>query len=173
MGIAEDLLRQADHLATYEGLNPSQASLRRAVSTAYYALFHLLVEAAAVRWSGSPEAQTGMQRGFQHGAMKSVSQQFVNQSWRDWHGIQQSVPVAIREIASAFIDLQDERHAADYDNHEQWRTLDVKEVLDLARSAFQRWHSISTVRWRATIFLRCCSANSAREKLTRRRPVRE
>src|SRR5580700_4531314 len=80
MGIAEDLLRQADHLATYEGPNPCQASLRRAVSTAYYALFHLLVEAAALRWNGSPEAQTGMQRGFQHGAMSKISSQFQKQS---------------------------------------------------------------------------------------------
>jgi hypothetical protein len=88
MGIAEDLLRQADHLATYEGLNPSQASLRRAVSTAYYAVFHLLAEAAARRWSGAPEAQTGVERGFQHGAMKSISKQFAKQTWQDWHGIQ-------------------------------------------------------------------------------------
>jgi hypothetical protein len=64
MGLAQDLLQQANHLASYEGANPSQASLRRAVSTAYYALFHLLIEDAAKRWSGSPEAQTGMERGF-------------------------------------------------------------------------------------------------------------
>jgi hypothetical protein len=35
MGLAQDLLQQAGHLATYEGRNPSQASLGRAVSTAY------------------------------------------------------------------------------------------------------------------------------------------
>jgi uncharacterized protein (UPF0332 family) len=144
MGIAEDLLTQADHLAAYEGLNPSQASLRRAVSTAYYALFHLLVEAAALRWSGSPEAQTGMQRGFQHGAMKSVSKQFTNESWLDWHGIRQSVPLAIRQVASAFVDLQQDRHTADYDNHEPWTAMDVREILETARSAFRQWQSIST-----------------------------
>jgi len=33
VGIAGDLLRQAEHLAAYEGPNPSQASLRRSVST--------------------------------------------------------------------------------------------------------------------------------------------
>jgi hypothetical protein len=144
MGIAEDLLLQADHLATYEGLNPSQASLRRAVSTAYYSLFHLLVEAAALRWSGSAEAQTGMQRGFQHGAMKSISAQFAKETWRDWHGNQQPIPTAIRKVASAFVDLQDERHAADYDNHEIWTALDVQKILGVARSAFRDWHSVST-----------------------------
>ena len=66
MGLAHDLLQLADHLATYEGVNPGQASLRRAVSTAYYALFHLLVQDAAMRWTGSSEAQTGIERGWLH-----------------------------------------------------------------------------------------------------------
>jgi uncharacterized protein (UPF0332 family) len=144
MGVAEDLLQQANHLATYEGPNPSQASLRRAVSTAYYALFHLLAEAAALRWNGSPEARTGMQRGFQHGPMWNISKQFRKQSWQDWHGNQQPVPLAIQRIAGAFVRLQEERHTADYDNHEQWSLTDVQATLDLARSAFQDWHSIRT-----------------------------
>lgn len=71
MGVAHDLLQQADYLAGYEGTNPSQTSLRRAVSTAYYALFHLLIEDAASRWSGPPESRTGLERGFQHGSMKN------------------------------------------------------------------------------------------------------
>jgi uncharacterized protein (UPF0332 family) len=144
MGLAEDLLQQADHLATYEGLNPSQASLRRAVSTAYYALYHLLVEEAAQRWSGSSEARTGMERGFQHGPMKTVSNQFRKQAWQDWHGNQQSIPLAIQKIADAFVYLQEERHTADYDNHEQWTGTDVQEVLNTTREAFQHWYSIRT-----------------------------
>jgi uncharacterized protein (UPF0332 family) len=36
-----DLLQQAYDLASKEETDPKQASLRRAVSTAYYALFHL------------------------------------------------------------------------------------------------------------------------------------
>lgn len=42
MGLPEDLLEQAGHLARRERKRPRQASLRRAVSAAYYALFHLL-----------------------------------------------------------------------------------------------------------------------------------
>jgi hypothetical protein len=48
MGIAKDLLRQA------EGLNPSQASLRRAVSTAYYAASNSLY----LRPSGKLQARS-------------------------------------------------------------------------------------------------------------------
>ena len=144
MGLAQDLLQQAEHLATYEGVSPSQASLRRAVSTAYYALFHLLIEDAALRWSGSSEAQTGMERGFQHGSMKNTSIKFGKRNWRDWHGNERAIPVVIRNIANAFVDLQEERHTADYDNHEQWTVTEVEATLNTARSAFQQWDSIRT-----------------------------
>jgi hypothetical protein len=144
MGIAQDLLQQADHLASYEGANPSQASLRRAVSTAYYALFHLLTEEAALRWSGSSEARTGMERAFQHGPMKNTSLQFGQQTWKDWHGNKRAIPLAIQRIAGAFVDLQDERQAADYDNHEHWTVTDVEGILKIANLAFQHWASIRT-----------------------------
>jgi hypothetical protein len=41
MAIAEDLLTLADRLAHPARDEPEQASFRRAISTAYYALFHL------------------------------------------------------------------------------------------------------------------------------------
>ena len=46
MSLHGDLLDQASRLAVQEPRRPRQASLRRAVSAAYYALFHLLVDAA-------------------------------------------------------------------------------------------------------------------------------
>ena len=144
MGLAHDLLQQADHLATYEGVNPSQASLRRAVTTPYYALFHLLVQDAAMRGTGSSEAQTGIERGFQHGSMKNTSVQFRKQIWQDWQGNQLPVPLAIQKVAGAFVDLQEERHTADYDNHDQWTVTEVQAALNTARSAFQQWQSIRT-----------------------------
>ena len=50
MAFADDLLEQAYHLANRESGDPKQASLRRAVSTAYYALFHLLIDEAVGNW---------------------------------------------------------------------------------------------------------------------------
>lgn len=40
----DDLLRQAERLAKLDPKRPRQANLRRAVSSAYYALFHFLVD---------------------------------------------------------------------------------------------------------------------------------
>lgn len=137
MGLAHDLLQLADDLLTYQGGNPSQASLRRSVSTAYYALFHLLVEDAAQRWQGSPEACTGLQRAFDRGPMKNTSMQLRAATWQDWHANQQVVPRPLQAVAKAFVDLQEERHTADYDNNEQWSVTEVQALLNTARFAFQ------------------------------------
>lgn len=40
--IADGLLEQAEHLLDVDPRKPKQASLRRAMSAAYYSLFHLL-----------------------------------------------------------------------------------------------------------------------------------
>ncbi len=45
-----DLLQQAKRLAHLEPKKPKQASLRRAVSTAYYSFFHFLITEAVANW---------------------------------------------------------------------------------------------------------------------------
>ena len=54
------------------------------------------------------------------------------------------MPLALRKVAGAFVDLQDERHTADYDNHEQWSVSEAQAMLEIAHSAFQEWQSICT-----------------------------
>ena len=144
MGLAQELLQIAVHLATFESAHPTQAALRRAVSTAYYALFHLLIEDAAQRWQGSPEAFTGLERGFQHGTMKNTSIQFRGAAWIDWRGNRQMVPPALRNVADSFVNLQEKRHTADYDNHKQWLATEAQEILKITQSAFDDWLSIRT-----------------------------
>jgi hypothetical protein len=71
MSFADDLLKQAYHLARKERKNPKQASLRRAVSTAYYALFHLLIDEAVGNWSVARQRSL-LARTFDHGPMRRV-----------------------------------------------------------------------------------------------------
>ena len=57
MSLHADLLRQARQLALKEPRRPSQASLRRAISASYYALFHLLIDEVTRRmFSGRDRA---------------------------------------------------------------------------------------------------------------------
>jgi uncharacterized protein (UPF0332 family) len=74
------LLEQATHLATRETKKPKQASLRRAVSAAYYAIFHLLVADGAKRLSPTNPAGLGplIQRAFSHGDMRAVCKGFAD-----------------------------------------------------------------------------------------------
>jgi hypothetical protein len=71
MAFADDLLEQAEFLANREPVHPKQASLRRAVSTAYYALFHLLIGEAVGNW-GIARQRSVLARTFDHAKMKSA-----------------------------------------------------------------------------------------------------
>jgi hypothetical protein len=55
----------------------TQANLRRAVSSAYYALFHLLIGEACNNWSRS-EQRGRLARKFEHPRMRDASKQCVD-----------------------------------------------------------------------------------------------
>ena len=71
MSFPDDLLEQAYHLANREPEFPKQASLRRAISTAYYALFHMLVDEAVGKWTVELQRSI-LARTFNHGKMKKI-----------------------------------------------------------------------------------------------------
>lgn len=57
--------------------NPeTQATMRRAISTAYYALFHFLVEDASANWT-RPEQRPRLARVFEHRRMAEASRNRV------------------------------------------------------------------------------------------------
>lgn len=53
-------------------------------------------------------------------------------------------PQTIRNIAQAFIDLQTERHVADYDNRREWSQTEVVQILVKAIIVFDGWQAIRT-----------------------------
>jgi len=144
MGIAEELLALAGYLATSPSAAFEQAAFRRSVSTAYYALFHLLVGAAAQRWNGSAEARLGLERAFKHNSMKEISGLVSKGSWKSWSTPQLIVPTELKKLAEAFVRLQEARHLADYDNTKVWTFTEVDLHLAQARTAFHNWQKIHT-----------------------------
>ena len=72
MAYADELLELAQDIANLHPGQPHQASLRRAVSTAYYALFHLLVSEATANWI-RPELRGALARVFDHGPMQQAA----------------------------------------------------------------------------------------------------
>jgi uncharacterized protein (UPF0332 family) len=138
MPFPEDLLQQAYDLATKEATDPKQASLRRAVSTAYYALFHLLIDEAVSKWTIERQRSI-LARTFEHPKMKAICDD-VLKSFKGGA----SLPPELNTVAHNFIQLQQHRHTADYDNSKQWSRTDVLNVLTLATDAFNAWREIRT-----------------------------
>ena len=80
MTLPRDLLAEARLLAEKEPRRPKQASLRRAVPDACYALFHLLVDEASRRLVGGTNRtalRSCLARAFNHATMKTVAKQFA------------------------------------------------------------------------------------------------
>lgn len=138
MPFANDLLEQARHLASREPKRPKQASLRRAVSSAYYALFHLLTTAAVSKWKPSRQ-RSALARAFDHSVMyqackKTNDKNFVTPNAANVRHL--------KRLANIFMQLQQQRHAADYDNSKPWGRTEVLTHIDMAQEAFDSWAAI-------------------------------
>jgi hypothetical protein len=148
MSLAQDLLEQARLLAqprTGRG-RPRQASLRRAVSTAYYAAFHLLCAEATAQ--ASPSAPGGLrervQRSLSHATMKQAANAFQSSNFpaRIAPLIGGPLPPALISVARSFVHLQDERHSADYDLADQFDRNRVQELIREAEGVFRDWNAV-------------------------------
>src|SRR5260370_39518095 len=126
MAYADDLLELAQLLANLEPSNA--ARLRRAVSTAYYALFRLLISEATLNW-GRPELRSELGRVFEHGKMKSASvekRSALNADFgRNPDPTELVVSRHLYTVANTFIRVQQKRNDADYDTGKEWNQTDV------------------------------------------------
>ena len=141
MAYHDDLLRQALYLAHKEPRNPKQASLRRAVSTAYYALFHLLISEAVANWN-VVSLRAALGRAFDHGVMKAASNRIQDTRQFSFTGEDPAVVAALRAVAKTFAQLQEKRHIADYDNTTFWTRTEALAQVKSAEQAFTRWKGI-------------------------------
>ena len=148
MSLHGDLLRQARQLAIREPRRPRQASLRRGVSTSYYALFHLLVnEASRLLVSGPDrtELRHCLRRAFGHSNMKTVARQFAQKSPSPklvpgLNGV--LLQPELCRVAASFVDLQQARHEADYDTSRRFTRQEALALIEQAEQAFGDWHFV-------------------------------
>ncbi len=118
-----DLLATArELLSPPRGGPPTEASLRRAISSAYYALFHFLARECADLLIGaggsdrSDAAWRQVYRALEHGPAKTKCRK---------REMMRRFPEGIRSFASVFAELQEKRHAADYDPSAQFTETDT------------------------------------------------
>ena len=128
-----DLIEAARALSESGRAPPTQARLRRAVSTAYYAMFHTLAASAADLFIGTVRSPAWHRayRALEHGRAKSACRQ--GQTMREF-------PVEVRDFARAFVVLQIKRQQADYAlDTVAYRKSDVLGYIGSAELAIRRF----------------------------------
>jgi uncharacterized protein (UPF0332 family) len=146
-----ELLATARLLLNGSGsIPPSDAQLRRATSTAYYAVFHKIAQTAARRFLGqdqeSSAAYTILYRGFDHRKMKEVCENLIGPVLRERYRRQlrrSTVSATLRDFASSFPVLQEYRHLADYDPSLKFLASEVAAIITAAHGAVDAFERIS------------------------------
>ncbi len=172
MSLHAELLAQSSYLLRREPRRPRQASLRRAISAAYYALFHLLVHEASRVFVKDSDTIGMLSRSYGHGDMLDVSKRFAKGELpRKLHPLlptfnspaRKPIVDRLKSIAQAFVDLQEARHEADYNLRVTYSRHEAERLVKLAEKAFSDWKSIRNDDL-ARIYLSCFLVSKAWEK---------
>ena len=129
-------------LAVHPEGEPSQASLRRSISTAYYAVFKLLLDdAMAVAAPAEPSGLQGaVRRAFTHADMIAACRAVKKDQPPRF--MSRPASAELVAVARAFEDLQDARLLADYDVETTTDLEVAAEALLAAETAFAAWAAI-------------------------------
>lgn len=157
----EHLLEQADRLVEAPPAGPPrQVDVRRAISAAYYAVFHHVAAAAADEVIGKTLRQTSryalVYRSIDHRVLRELCDGVRKSTLPARlapHAPEAGFGKNIPEFAAGLIELQDKRHEADYDPSGLVRTADALAAVRTARSAIQRFEKASLKRRKAFLAL--------------------
>jgi hypothetical protein len=146
---SSELLAQAGMLARREPRRPKQASLRRSISAAYYALFHFLIEEATRLTIGAGHNRNALRqfasRSFVHGKMKTACDEFTKATPKSdalkpfWPALAVQGNTDLKTVALNFIDLQEARHEADYNLSRHFTRQDATTATDKTQDAIEAW----------------------------------
>ena len=141
MSYSDDLIQHANFLVDLNVPNePKQVDLRRAVSAAYYGLFHLLTSEAAQNWRHNRH-HTRFTRIFDHRPMKTCSSNIASKQ-PPAEPAKLAVFAKLKVVAENFVNLQQARHDADYDNSRVWSRTQAYEEILKAEVAIANWLNI-------------------------------
>ena len=137
-----DLMETARGLTELSPRRPSQANLRRAVSTAYYALFHCLAACAANSLIGRTRDAAWHQtyRALEHGKARTACENKLALA---------AFPLEVRGFADAFATLQKARQQADYALDVRYGKADVCAAIDRVEDAIAAFEQVDARHRRA------------------------
>ena len=141
---SRDLIETARSLTEISPRRPSQANLRRAVSTAYYAMFHCLAGCAANLIIGRVRKPAWHQtyRALEHGKARNACED---------RGALAAFPPEVRNFADMFVALQKARQQADYALDGRYDKLRVLAAIDMAEDTIVQFDQAGVQHRRAFV----------------------
>lgn len=134
-----EFIETAKKLACQGAIDPTATDLRRAVSTAYYAMFHFLSEACASAFLGTENQD--LERAWEH-TYRTLQHGNVCSKCAYAKSASNGFPDEIREFAVFFIDLYDKRCAADYSPYsEEFGQVEVDLILQGLESHIEKFQA--------------------------------
>lgn len=152
---ATELILSSRSLVGGDGAHaPSQADMRRAISSSYYAVFHCLAYhcAEAVIGEEGRQARRAWRqtyRSLDHGRAR----QACNVQDGKYRAILERFPLGIQNFAHHFHSLQRKRHAADYDPNFETTLSEAIIWIDAAESAISDFEATDPSDRRAFVAL--------------------
>jgi hypothetical protein len=134
VGLADELLEDARNLEARGIADKRPSCMRRAISTAYYAVFHLFVEDFVEHWE-FVDQRARLGRMFKHGAMCTG---YVPKDKNNRTSLEQE----LIDVIEAFDQLQKDRERADYDSGWNLVGTDVQISMSRAEDVFAKWRRI-------------------------------
>jgi hypothetical protein len=135
VGLADEFLDDARELATRSYADQRPSHMRRAISTAYYAVFHLFVEDFVEHWEFEDQ-RARLGRMFNHGPMRTAA--YTPKKKNDPSPLEKELV----DVITAFEQLQKDRQRADYDSGWKLVETDVRNSVTLAEDVFVKWRKI-------------------------------
>ena len=139
----DHLIEQANQLIAPPSAGPPrQVNLRRAISSSYYAAFHAIITTAADEIVGVTQRNSRehalVMRSVNHKTIKDCCVELAKSTPAKLYV--PYIPTSgfgpeILALAAVFPDLQEERHAADYDSSQRYVTADARGIVNIAASA--------------------------------------
>ncbi|QBF29739.1 hypothetical protein CFI11_00720 [Thalassococcus sp. S3] len=134
-----DLIKTARRLAgPTSSRKPRQSDLKRAVSSAYYAMFHTLCQNCAdclIGTAGSARSAPAWRQAYRSVDHGYAKKQCGNKT------VTPKFPKDIEDFANLFRTLQEERHLADYDPSSRFTRTETIEHIDAAETAIKDFRS--------------------------------
>lgn len=160
----DHLFEQAEKLIAPSSAGPPrQVDLRRAISAAYYGLFHFCLAAAADEFVGVTQRATSrytlVYRSIDHKTLKDLCAEAKKPTppakYLPYFPIG-GLGSNIQAFATAAIELQEKRHLADYHPQPRFKTSDAKLAVSTARSAVRRFEAADEQHRKAFLTLLIC-----------------